>query len=76
MADYFREAHEAFTTCSLGLARAAYRKLFDTLDLDAEVRNLQRAESGGNDAGYQPPGGHGPIPACPLRDQHAGGTRR
>lgn len=37
MADYFREAHEAFSTGQLGLARAAYRKLFDALGLDDEV---------------------------------------
>lgn len=37
MEEYFREAHEAFTTGRLGLARTAYRKLFDTLDLDDEV---------------------------------------
>jgi hypothetical protein len=40
MADYFHAVHEAFTTGDLGTARAAYRKLFDTLDLDDEARPL------------------------------------
>lgn len=45
MSDYFHAAHEAFATGNLGLARAAYRKLFDTLDLDDEVGTFSGQES-------------------------------
>ena len=44
MSDYFHAAHEAFATGNLGLARAAYRKLFDTLDLDDEVGTFSGQE--------------------------------
>ena len=44
MSEYFREAHDAFSTGRLGLARAAYRKLFDALDLDDEVGTFSGQE--------------------------------
>jgi hypothetical protein len=44
MADYFHAAHEEFTTGNLGLARAAYRKLFDALDLDGDVGTFSGQE--------------------------------
>ncbi|GAA1884876.1 hypothetical protein GCM10009715_33880 [Paeniglutamicibacter psychrophenolicus] len=37
MDDYFHAARQAFSNGEIGLARTAYRKLFDALDLDDEV---------------------------------------